>query len=452
MASELIQELGKVVETARERWKIPGIAVGVLHDGHIEASGWGITSKDTHCPVAADTVFQIGSNSKVYTTTLLMSLVDEGRVDLDALAREYLPDLRLQDEQALEQIRVRHLVSHQSGIWGDYFDDFGWGDDALARSVAGIADLRQMYAPTTQWAYTNSGFNIAGLIIERVLGQSFEDAMRERVFESLGLERSFYFPHDVFAYPHAVGHRPEHPGDDDVIVAREFWLHRAVGPAGGIHAPVMDVLEFDRFHLGQLQPKEGKTVISDAARAAMQEPQIKAAGMSDEWGLGWSITHVDGVKTIGHGGGTNGFITRNTVVPEKGVAFATFTNSLYGGAAIRPIEQWLFAHVAGLQRSDPPLTTLSDTDLAEYAGRYTNPLSTFTVSVEDGALNVRTSSYNSMTNKTLEYPAVLYRPVGNDIFMATTGREEGVTIDFVRHPDGGLRFIRVGGRFALREA
>jgi CubicO group peptidase (beta-lactamase class C family) len=448
--TELLRELGEVVEEARERWKVPGIAVGVLRDGIVEAAGWGVTSLETNCPVTADTIFQIGSNSKVYTTTLLMSLVDEGKVDLDAPAREYLPELRLQDAAALEQIRVRHLVSHQSGIWGDYFDDFGWGDDALARSVAGIANLRQMYAPTTQWAYTNSGFNIAGLIIERVLGQSFEAAMRERVFEPLGLERSFYFPHEVFAYPHAVGHRPAEPGDDDVIVAREFWLHRAVGPAGGIHAPVLDVLEFDRFHLGQLQPREGRTVISDAARAAMQEPQIKAAGLSDEWGLGWSISWVDGVKTIGHGGGTNGFITRNTVVPDKGVAFATFTNSLYGGAAIRPIERWLFQAVAGLRRSDPPLTTLTDAELAEYAGRYTNPLSTITVTVEDGGLSLRASSYNTMTQQTIDYPPVRYYPADTDTFMATSGREEGVTIDFVRHPNGSLRFIRVGGRFAER--
>jgi CubicO group peptidase (beta-lactamase class C family) len=451
MTSDFMQRLGEVVEAARERWGVPGIAVGVLHDGDIEAGGWGVGSLETGCPVTADTIFQIGSNSKVYTTTLLMSLVDEGKVDLDALAKDYLPELKLKDEQALEKIKVRHLVSHQSGVWGDYFEDFGWGEDALAKSVEGISELRQMYAPGEQWAYTNSGFNIAGRIIEKVLDQPFETAMRERVFEPLGLERSFYFPHEVFAYPHAVGHRPEKPGDDDVIVAREFWLHRAVGPAGGIHAPVADVLEFDKFHLGQKQGKDGKQVISDASRAAMQEKQIKAAGLAGEWGLGWAITYVDDVKTISHSGGTNGFITRNTVVPEKGVAFSIFTNSMYGGAAIRPIERWLFEHVAGLKQTDPALTTMTDDQLQRYAGSYSNPLSNITVTVEDAGLRVQTRSVSIATDETVEYPPVHYKPVSDGSFMATTGREEGVIIDFVTNPDGSIRFIRSGGRFAFRE-
>ncbi|HUG13455.1 MAG TPA: serine hydrolase [Thermomicrobiales bacterium] len=447
MGSDFMRELGEVAESARERWGVPGLAIGVLRDGEVETAAFGVTSLETMYPLRPDSLFQIGSNSKVYTTTLLMSLVDEGKVDLDALVSDYLPELRLQDEAALGKIVVRHLVTHQSGIWGDYFDDFGWGEEALARSVEGIAELTQMYAPGELWAYTNSGFNLAGRIIEKVTGQTFENAMRERVLKPLGLERSFYLPHEVFSYPHAVGHTPEKPGDDDIVVAREFWLHRAVGPAGGIHAPVADVLEFDRFHLGL----SGAQVISEDSRLAMQTTQRRAANFSDEWGLGWRIQYIDGTKVLNHSGGTNGFITKNMIEPEKGVAWAIFTNSLYGGAAIRPIERWLLEHVAGLADRDPDLISMSGDDLARFAGRYTNPLSEITVAEHDGGLRVQSSSISISTNEMVAYPPVDFKPVSDRIFMATEGREEGMLCDFILHEDGSVRFIRYESRLAFRE-
>lgn len=446
MATEMMQGLREVAEAARVRWRVPGLALGVLRDGEVETAAFGVTSLETMYPLREDSLFQIGSNSKVYTTTLLMALVDEGTVDLDALVTEYLPELRLQDEDALGQIVVRHLVTHQSGIWGDYFDDFGWGEDGLARSVEGIAELKQMYAPGEQWAYTNSGFNLAGRIIEKVTGQTFEDAMRERVFGPLGLTRSFYLPHEVFSYPHAVGHAPAMPGDDEVQVAREFWLHRAVGPAGGIHAPVADVLEFDRFHLGL----GGAQVISEESRLAMQTTQRRAANFSDEWGLGWRIQYIDGAKVLNHTGGTNGFITKNTIIPERGIAWAVFTNSAYGGATFRPIERWLLEHVAGLIERDPEIVPMSEAALGHFAGTYTNPRSEIEVTVRDGGLRVQPSSLSIGTETKVTSPPVDFKPVSDVIFMATEGREQGMLCDFILNEDGSVRFLRYGSRLAGR--
>lgn len=439
-------QLGQVVEEQRERWKIPGIAVGVLRDGEIQKAGYGVASLETGFPVTPDMLFQIGSNSKVFTTTLLMTLVDDGKVDLDTPVTEYLPDLKLQDEKALEKIVVRHLVTHQSGIWGDVFDDYGWGDDALRISVEKLPNFPQMYQPTELWSYTNVAFNIAGRIIEEALGQPFEVAMRERVLGPLGMNRTFYYAHEVYPYPHAVGHRPENPGDDDVIVAREYWLNRTLNPAGGLHSTVEDILTFDRFHFGgsELPP-----ILSDDARKAMQEPQIKAANFADSWGLGWWIINVDGTKTIGHGGGTNGFITRNTLIPEQQTAWAIFTNSVYGEAAIQQIQRWLYKHVAGLNDELPSLIEASDVDLDAFSGEYRNPSSRTVVDVVDGG--IRLSSWRVQGGEEQAFPPVTFKPVGEREFMATEGREAGSRIDFIQAENGSIRFVRTGGRLAHRQ-
>ncbi len=451
MSSDLKQQLAQVVEEQRERWKIPGIAVGILRDGEIQKEGYGVASLETGCPVIPDMLFQIGSNSKIYTTTLLMTLVDEGKVNLDAPVTEYLPDLKIQDEKALEKIIVRHLVSHQSGLWGDVFDDYGWGDDALRISVEKLPNFPQMYQPTELWSYTNVAFNIAGRIIEEALGQPFEVAMRERVFEPLGLARTFYYAHEVYPYPHAVGHRPENPGDDDVIVAREYWLNRTVNPAGGIHSTVEDILKFDNFHLTGQTGTDAPPILSDESRMAMREEQIRAANFATAWGLGWWLIDVDGTRTIGHGGGTNGFITRNTLLPDQQTAWAIFTNSAYGEAAIQQIQRWLYKHVAGLDDRLPELTSAPATGLTSFAGEYRNPSSRTTVEIVGDGLRLSTVRLQIHDDDEQAYPPITVRPVGDLEFMATEGREAGSRVDFILADDGSIRFLRMGGRLSARQ-
>lgn len=444
METEFAQQLAEIVNRERLKWSVPGIAVGILRDGKIEKEGYGVTSLETSWPVTPDTLFEIGSNSKVYTTTLLMTLVDEGKLDLDELVKTYLPDLKLQDPTVLDELKVKHLVSHQSGLWGDIFDDKGWGDDALKISVDAIADVPHMYRPTEVWAYTNIAYNIAGRIIEVLLDKPFEDAMRERVLEPLGLTRTFYFAHEVFPYPHGVGHGPAKPGDDDVIVMRHYWLNRALNPAGGLHSTVEDMLKFDQFHMNGGQP----AIISESSRLAMQETQLQVPNFDGVWCLGWRSRTVDGVRTFEHGGGTNGFITANTAIPEKGVAIAIFTNSLYGGSAIQTIHKWLLKEVAGLEETDPEPVSVPESDLQRFAGEYQNPDSKIVVSVEDGGLRVEVRSSSIVSDEEVAFPPVHFKPIDELRFIGTEGRDAGNRLDFVLNDDGSIRFIRPGGRVA----
>lgn len=444
--------LDECVEHWRAHWNVPGMSVGVLNSGEVDTRGYGITSIDTEHPVTADTLFQIGSISKVYTTTLVMILVDQGKLDLDEPVTTYLPSLKLKDEKALKIITLRHLVTHTSGVFGDFFDDFGMGDDALARYVEAMSDLRQIYQPGELWSYTNSGFNLAGYIIEKALDKPFEDGMRELLIEPAGFERTFQFPVEAITYPLAVGHVHPDPEDEDTLeIARRYPLPRTSHAAGGIISTVGDLLKFAQLHMNN-GAVEGKQVLSEASVRAMQQPQVKAANLADEWGLGWMIFDVDGTKAVGHGGTTNGFQAALRIVPERDFAISILTNGDRGHAAEKPILDWALQHHLGLAPKERQEVMLEPQQLERLIGKYTQKMADIIISGADGSLTmdhfVRSALADSTEPKKM--PTAELMPVGELDFVVTNGPSVGSQIDFIETESGDIRFIRVGGRFADR--
>ena len=447
-ADSTVEELQRVTEDARTRWQVPGLAVGILHDGGVETFAGGVASLETGQPATPDTLFQIGSISKVFCTTVLMTLVDEGKVELDAPIARYLPELTLSEPGLTEAITVRHLVTHQSGIWGDYFDDFGWGDDALRRAVANIHTLRQTYRPGELWSYCNAGFEIAGAIIEQVTGRLYEEVAGERLLGPLGLAHTFFFPHEVFAYPHAVGHVEEVPKSGDFSVAREYWLSRALSPVGSILSTVADLLTFARFHMGD-GTFAGRRILSPASIEAMRTPKVRVDRADRFWGLGWGVSLLGDVRVLNHTGGTNGFAALLVAVPDRQFALAMLTNGSSGPAAFREIQEWALEHYCGLPTPKPQYVPLGDTQLARVAGTYHSPRAEIAVRAEDGELTVVQRSLKLGTGEPVEQPPMRFKAVGELAFAAYEGRDEGTQIYFIPNEggDGGaIRFLRAGGR------
>ncbi|HET7037102.1 MAG TPA: serine hydrolase domain-containing protein [Thermomicrobiaceae bacterium] len=438
-------ELQAMALAAMERWRVPGLAVGVLHDGAVHTFAGGVASLETGQPATPETLFQIGSISKVFSTTVLMTLVDEGKVDLDAPISRYLPELELSEPGLADRITVRHLVTHQSGIWGDYFDDFGWGDDALAQAVANIRSLRQTYAPGELWSYCNAGFEISGRIMERVSGQSYEELARERLFKPLGLEHTFFFPHEVFAYPHAVGHIEEVPQSGDFSVARDYWLSRALSPVGSILSTVADLLAFARFHMGD-GTVNGQRVLSQASIEAMRTPQVRSNNLGREWGLGWSLDTLDGVRVLSHTGGTNGFTALLVAVPARQFALAVLTNSSSGPSAFREIKEWALERFARLQTLERPTEPLAAEQLARLTGTYRSPRTEITVSRDGEGLSLTQRSLKLASEEPVTLPPFRVRPVGEWDFAGVEGRNLGTDLDFIPGPNSQVRFLRLGGR------
>ena len=444
------QALVDIIEYACRRHGVPGMVVGVLEqDGERTVHVHGVASVETGCPVRRDSLFQIGSITKVFLATLALRLVEEGRLDLDTPVARYLPDLRLADHQTEQKLTMRHLLTHASGILGDYFEDYGPGDDALARYVADLHKLPQVHQLGRGWSYCNSGFSLAGRVIEVLTGQSFERAMQALVFEPLGLQRSFFFAHEVIGYPLAVGHRLGDNGQP--VVVRDFALPRSVHPAGGITSTIDDLLTFAAFHLGLARPADPP--LSEASVASMQQPQTLAANWAEHYGLGWALWSLGGIRLVGHGGSTNGFQAHLTLLPASGAAIASLTNHENGSAAYLEVETWLLAERFHLRPVPPVLVTLSQTDLARFTGNYRYPLAQLTVRPATGGLWLEVVQTGGLSRqaRTRRLPPLFLRPIGQNVFVSGPPAAVPNRIDFLFDEDAERpRWIRAFGRLAER--
>jgi CubicO group peptidase (beta-lactamase class C family) len=187
------QELNAVIQDAMARYRVPGVAVGVIDGAREYTNGYGVTNVDAPVPVDAHTLFQTGSITKTYTATLVMRLVELGKLELDAPVRRYLPDLELADESVATQVTVRQLLNHSAGWFGDYFGPPPskleptvppWrGDHAIARYVANLRYLPQLAPLGAMFSYNNAAVVLAGRLVEAVTNTTYEAALTELVLD-----------------------------------------------------------------------------------------------------------------------------------------------------------------------------------------------------------------------------------------------------------------------------
>ena len=194
------------LDDARERHGTPGASLAVLTSAGVSAAASGILNLDTGVEATTDSLFQIGSITKVWTATLAMQLVDEGLLDLDVPIRTYLPGFRVADDEITDAVTARHLLSHTSGIDGDHFADTGRGDDVLERYVESCATLRRVLPLGATMSYCNTGFVILGRIVEVLRGSTWDEALRRHLVEPLGLTHTATLPEDVLRFRAAIGH------------------------------------------------------------------------------------------------------------------------------------------------------------------------------------------------------------------------------------------------------
>lgn len=421
-----------------EEHRVPGASLAVLVDGEIHECATGVLHVGTGVEATTDSLFQIGSITKLYTTTLIMQLVAEGRLDLDAPVASVLPGFAVADPVATKTVTTRQLLSHTSGIDGDFFHDTGRGDDCLAVYVAACAALGQNHPPGVTMSYCNSGFSILGRMIEVLTDQVWDVALRERLLTPLGVRSTMTLPEEALRFRAALGHLGE-PGEDPVP-APVWNLARSAGPAGTITATAADVVRFARLHMDGGRAPDGTVILPAEQVAAMREPQVsppfrRAAHL--DWGLGWALFDWPGGRVIGHDGATIGQKAVLRVVPEAGVAVALLANGGVANEVYSRLFTELLTECAGVAvprfapPAEPPVV-----DIAQYVGCYPREGFTVEVTERNGVLHLRGVNSGELAKVSTPLDMDLV-PVGDGTFAARRNEHDPwAPVVFYDLPDG----------------
>ena len=449
--------LGEFVSEAMQLKGVPGVALGILHKGETRAAGFGVTNVDHPLPVTDETLFQIGSNTKTFTGTLIMQLVEMGKIDLDATVRTYVPEFKVADETVSAQATIRHLLTHVGGWTGDFFHDTGPGGDAMQKYVAEMADLEQLAPLGTVWSYNNSGFYLAGYIIERVTGKSYEAALKDMVLEPLGMQHSFFDPGDVITHRFAVGHNV---GPQGAMVARPWPLPRAAWPAGGIACDVHDLLRYSGFHMGDgtikdgAPSKDGEQLLKAETLSLMQTPQTTVWNDATR-GLSWALQDVDGTRLVFHGGGTMGQVSQMMLIPAHEFAIVVFTNADQGGFITQEAVRWALQEYLDVKMPKPEPIEASEEELAAFVGTYSRPMMDIETGMLGGRLIAQMTYKAGFPSKDSPPPPppppVTLGLCEKDRLIILDGMMKDMTADVIRNADGSIGWIRAGGRIHKRQ-
>jgi CubicO group peptidase (beta-lactamase class C family) len=354
------------------QYGIPGVAVGVLAQGTEYVRGYGVTNVDYPVAVDGDTLFRIGSTTKTFTGTTIMRLVEQGRLALDATVRTYLPDFQTSDPEVASRVTLRQLLNHSAGWLGEYFEDTGPGDDALARYAAGMARLPQLTPLGTVFHYNNAAVALAGHVVEVVTGLTYERAVQALLLEPLGLSHSRFFSDDIIGFNVAAAHNLV---DGQPVVAPEFWrFPRSNQPTGGLISSVRDQLQYARFHLGDGTAPDGTRLLSHASLVAMRSnpgPGGTLLVELDGMGVTWQLRpSAEGVRIVQHGGTLPGQHSGFLMVPDRGFALTVLTNSEGGPRLVDEltVDDWALQRFAGVSNLPAEPRALSPDELARYAG------------------------------------------------------------------------------------
>lgn len=431
-------QVDAIVEAVRKAGNYPGVAVAILKEGElVTAKGYGLANVETGEPVAADTVFPIGSISKSFTGLAVAQLAAEGRIDLDASIAEYIDDL----PAGWEAITVRNLMNHTAGI-------FNYTEDKTIQAAPGkdrsFAEMRALwesrplrFAPGARWAYSNSGYFLLGMIVEKVSGLTYADYVTRNIIEPLGLAHTSY-PAGVTGKPGAKGY----VFTDGQQKPMPDWSPSVPYAAGAILSTVGDVAKYiDAIH------HSGK--VSDKVREILYTQDI-AGGEVMTYALGGlSIQPVEGRLRLSHPGSIWGYQSFFAYYPEERVAVVVLTNS--HNAPIHPsnIERKLERLALGEPQPVHADVALTDEISAAVSGDFTTGAvefisSTIGFAERGGVIHLVFGGVDK------EMFAVPMRYVGDGLFVAYHDDEMTVRFDTVDDRASRAELTMYGGQLQAR--
>lgn len=323
--------IDSVAKKQMEVFEIPGLAIGlIMNNKVVYAKGFGVQSLDSMIPISDSSLFHMASVSKPFVATAVMQLVEKGKISIDSSLDSYLPYFRMADNR-YKKITVKHILSHSSGIPDvkDYeWDKPQYDDQAAERYVKSFADKQLKFNPGEKFSYSNAGYDILADLISKVSGLSFENYMRQNIFNPIGMTRSTFLkaqvPEHIATSPHTLGSNLE------ITVSKIYPYNRIHAPSSTLHSNIHDMLLWAKMYLNKGKINNHQ-IIQKSTYELLTTPQI-TKGKRDSMCLSWHQGKI-GDKTIySHTGGDIGYNTFFAFIPEDSVAvFVMGNNRLFWG-------------------------------------------------------------------------------------------------------------------------
>jgi CubicO group peptidase (beta-lactamase class C family) len=335
--------IDSLVEKTLTTFDVPGIAVAVVKDGKIiHARGYGVRSLNTEQKTDAHTLFGIASNTKAFTAGALGILVDEGKLHWDDKVTDYIPEFRMYNPYVTEDFTVRDLLTHRSGLGLGAGDLMFWPDSnnfTKKDIIHNLRYLKQVSGFRTKYDYDNLMYIIAGEVVAKVSGSSWENFIETHILQPLGMTETATSFKTVVNKTNVID--PHAPVDGKVQVIRRDWSGVA-NSAGGIYSNITDMSKWIIMQMNNGKYGDGlsKKLFSEDVHEEMWTPQtiIPVHGPSPynthfaSYGLGWFLSDVKGYLQATHTGGLAGIVTQITLIPEMKLGIIVFTNQQSGAA------------------------------------------------------------------------------------------------------------------------
>jgi CubicO group peptidase (beta-lactamase class C family) len=337
-------EIDKLVEQTMKEFNVPGIAIAVMKDDKvIHLKGYGVSSIATGKKMDENTLFAIASNSKAFTSAALGILVDEGKLSWDTKVTDIIPEFRLYSPYVTEDFNIKDLLTHRSGMGLGAGDLMMWPDSAsFTREdiIHNLRYLKQTSSFRTKYDYDNLLYIVAGVVVEKISGKSWEEFVEERIMQPLGMTSSAASFSRLKDRSNIIDAHVPVNGALQVVPKHES--NDVHNPAGGIFSSVADMSKWVIMQMNN--GKYGKDlknqIFSEEAHQEMWTPQtiIPIRGTSPyrthfaAYGLGWRLNDVYGYLQASHTGGLMGVVTQVTLIPEIKLGIIVFTNQQEGAA------------------------------------------------------------------------------------------------------------------------
>lgn len=353
-------QIDQVVERTIKTFDVPGIAVAVVKDGKvIHSKGYGVKSIITKEKVDENTLFGIASNSKAFTSAALAMLVDEGKIKWDDKVVKYLPTFKMYNDYVTEEFTIRDLLTHRSGLGLGAGDLMIWpdGSDFKAEDIIeNIQYLKPVSGFRTKYDYDNLLYIIAGEVVHKASGQTWNDFVENRIIKPLGMTKTASTWMRLKDTSNVIV--PHVPIDGKLKVISRY-KNQTFDAAAGLYSSVNDMSKWAIMQLDKGKYGSGQKLFSEKQHTEMWTPQTLMPNrpappynsLFKAYGLGWQLMDVKGKMQVSHTGGLEGIVTQVTLIPELQLGIIVFTNQ-QSGAAFSAITNTIKDSYLGIEAID----------------------------------------------------------------------------------------------------